>query len=323
MRRREGLVSDVACPAMDQPHPPWLNRLSAIAGVAGISFSAIFVRLSGASPSTAAIFRTAYALPLLFIGWLVVRKQDPRSGSKRWLAFLAGVFLAIDLALWHRAIVFIGAGLATVLASTQVVFVGLLAWLLDHERPSRTALALIPVVFAGIALISGLGRTDSYGANPLLGVFFGTVAGIAYTIFLVIFRASNRRLAPAVAPLLDATAGALAGSIALAKFDPHLDLTLHWPMHGWLIALAVVAQVFGWLLITVALPRLPALDTSVLLVLQPMLTVIWGLIFFQEFLSPLQWSGVGVVVASVTVLSLRGTSSRERKHASPTEPVLP
>ena len=94
-------------------------------------------------------------------------------------------------------------------------------------------------------------------------------------------------------------------------------------MHGWLIALAVVAQVFGWLLITVALPRLPALDTSVLLVLQPMLTVIWGLIFFQEFLSPLQWSGVGVVVASVTVLSLRGTSSRERKHASPTEPVLP
>ncbi|MEO8215949.1 MAG: DMT family transporter [Acidobacteriota bacterium] len=301
---------------------PWWMRAFALAGVVGISFSAIFVRLSGASPSTAAIFRTAYALPLLVIGWMVIRRRDLRSGFSRWMAFLAGVFLAIDLALWHRAIVYIGAGLATVLASTQVVFVGLIAWLVHRERPSTLALATIPVVFGGITLISGLGRRDAYGSNPLLGVVYGILAGLAYTVFLVIFRYSNRRLVPAVAPLLDATAGALAGSIPLAWFDRHLDLAFHWPMHGWLLALAIVAQVCGWLLITVALPRLPALDTSVLLVLQPMLTVLWGLLIFSEFLSPLQWSGVSLVVAGVTLLSLRGTSVRTER-AQPIEPALP
>ena len=41
------------------------GRALAVAGAAAIAFSSTLVRLSKASPSTAAIFRCAYALPLL------------------------------------------------------------------------------------------------------------------------------------------------------------------------------------------------------------------------------------------------------------------
>ncbi|MGA7615230.1 MAG: DMT family transporter [Thermoanaerobaculia bacterium] len=282
-------------------------RLLALVGVLGISFSAIFVRLSGTSPSTAAVYRMVYAIPPLIALWWPVRHRDDRSRRERMMGVVAGFALAVDLALWHRAILYIGAGLATVLANTQVVFVALLAWLLHRERPSGTALTMIPVVFGGVALISGLGRSGAYGSDPLLGVLFGTAAGLSYTSFLLVFRASNRRLAPAVAPLLDASIGALVGSLILAVFDPHFTLVWSWPAHGWLIALALVAQVFGWILISSALPRLPALDTSVMLLLQPMATVIWGLLIFGESLSGWQWSGVGLVLAGVAVISLRGT----------------
>jgi drug/metabolite transporter (DMT)-like permease len=68
--------------------------------------------------------------------------------------------------------------------------------------------------------------------------------------------------------------------------------------------LAINSQVIGWLLIGAALPKLPAIETSVLLVGQPVITVIWGVLFFGEHLSGLQWIGTAVVLAGVAALSL-------------------
>ena len=45
--------------------------------------------------------------------------------------------------------------------------------------------------------------------------------------------------------------------------------------HGWLLLLAW-ARVLGWLAITYALPRLPAAETSTFILLQPVLTMVWG-----------------------------------------------
>ena len=67
--------------------------------------------------------------------------------------------------------------------------------------------------------------------------------------------------------------------------------------------LAVVSQVVGWLLIATALPRVPALETSILLVGQPVCTVIWGVLFFGERLSSVQWAGTFVVLAGILVVS--------------------
>jgi drug/metabolite transporter (DMT)-like permease len=47
------------------------------------------------------------------------------------------------------------------------------------------------------------------------------------------------------------------------------DLVHSWPSAGWLVVLALTAQVLGWLLITTSLPRLSAAITSVLLAVQP------------------------------------------------------
>jgi drug/metabolite transporter (DMT)-like permease len=303
--------------AEDEPSGGLTHTL-ALGGILGISFSAIFVRQAGVSPGTAAFFRAAYALPLLFLVWLLGRKADPRTPSARLLAAGAGLFLAVDLTLWHHSIDLIGAGLATVLANTQVAFVGVIAWLLYREQPTRLSLLTIPVVFAGVALISGLGRDDAFGDDPLGGMLYGLGSGLSYAGFLLVFRASNRGLAPPAGPLLDATAGTAIGTLALAPLDAGFSLSPAWPEHGWLLALALVCQVTGWLLIAVALPRLPALETSVLLLLQPMATVLWASIIFTERLSPLQWAGVALVLGGIAALSWRG--SVERPATAPAEP---
>ncbi len=288
-----------------------MERLWAVSGVLIISFSAIFVRLAGVAPTTSAFFRTSYALPFLLALWLWQRGSRRRPPRDRLLAVAAGVFLGLDLAFWHRAIDLIGAGLATVLGNTQVVFVGLLAWALHGERPRRGTAVAIPVVLAGVVLISGVGTRGAYGQDPRLGVFFGLLTGITYSIFLLGLRAAGRSLGAPAGPLLDAPLGAVLGTVAVGVADGELDLAITWPAHAWLLALAVGSQVVGWQLIGAALPRLPALETSVFLLMQPMLTAVWAWLLFSELLSGAQISGMALVLAGVAWLSVSGIATRK------------
>ena len=107
----------------------------ALLGVLSISFSAVFIRLALVSPVTATFYRAAYAIPILAIIWLFRRAADRRGRRERLLAFVSGLFLAADLDLWHESIALVGAGLGTVIPNVQIVFVALVGWLYQGERP--------------------------------------------------------------------------------------------------------------------------------------------------------------------------------------------
>ena len=71
------------------------------------------------------------------------------------------------------------------------------------------------------------------------------------------------------------------------------------------MVLALSSQVLGWLLISVSLPRLPAVVTSILLMLQPVGAVILGAVLLSEAPSAVQLRGVAVVVAGVAVATIK------------------
>jgi drug/metabolite transporter (DMT)-like permease len=283
------------------------ERACALLGAMTIAFSSILVRLSHASPSTAAIFRCAYALPVL--GWLAWR-EDRRLGSRSWhdrrAAVASGVFFAADLILWHHSIGDVGAGLATVLANVQVVLVPLVAWALLSEPPGRRVLLSLPVALLGVLLISGVLEHGAFGRDPTRGTLFGLGAGVAYVGFLLLLRHGGTDLRRPAGPLFDATAIAavLCVIAGLAIGDAHLVPS--WPSAGWLVTLAMTSQVIGWLLITASLPRLPAALTSVILTVQPVGSVALAALIFGESPSPLQLSGVILVLAALLAASRSG-----------------
>jgi drug/metabolite transporter (DMT)-like permease len=274
-------------------------------GAVAIAFSSILVRLSHSSPSTAAIFRCAYALPVLgLLAWLEDRRYGHRSWGDRRVAVLSGLFFAADLIMWHHSIEDVGAGLATVLANIQVVLVPLVAWAVLSERPGRRVLAALPIALLGVLLISGALEHGAYGRNPARGAAFGIGAGIAYVGFLLLLRRGGADLRRPAGPLFDATAtAAVAATIAgIVIGDAHLIPT--WPGAGWLITLALTSQVLGWLLITISLPRLPAALTSLLLMIQPVGSVALAALIFSEAPTALQLVGVGMVLAGLLVATL-------------------
>jgi drug/metabolite transporter (DMT)-like permease len=230
-------------------------------GAASISASAVLIKLADTGPATAAFYRCLLALPLLIaLAVLEQRKRGPRQAAARRRAFVAGLFLAVDLVLWNHAIAEVGAGVATVLGNLQVLFVAFAAWALFRERPERRFLIFLPVVMVGVVLVSGMIGGDGGGTHPLAGMGFGLGTSVAYAVFLLILRRSSASTPHVAGPLAEATAGAALGALLLGLVFGGLQLRIGWPSLGWLLLLALLSQTLGWLLITSSLPRLTGVE---------------------------------------------------------------
>lgn len=280
--------------------------LAALSGAVIISFSAITFELSGVSASTGTFFRAFYALIALEILVRMNRSPLVRSKRERTIAMVSGVFLTIDIWLWQTAIGYIGTGLATLIANSQVVIVSLLAWAILSERPSTRTFISMPAVMGGLVLITGLGSADAFGSDPVLGVVVAVFAAFFYSAFLMLYRQANTSLGPVVRVLRDVVLGATVGGLVTGLISGDLDFVPSWPAHGWLLLLALGAQVWGWMLIGYALPRLPSSHTSFAILLQPSLTLVWGAIIFTERPSVIQWAGVGIVLAGIATVTIPG-----------------
>lgn len=273
-----------------------------MAGALTIAWSAILVRKANVAPATAALFRCAYAVPPLGLLALAERRRfGPRSRREIVLSLWAGAFFAADLICWHYAIRDVGAGLATVLGNLQVVLVGLVAWVTLGERPERRVVTAVPIALFGIVLISGVVGAGAYGQNPVQGVVFGVATGFTYAAFILILRESARGLNRIAAPLFESTLVAAVFSLVAGLVIGDVDVVPQWPSLGWLLLLALSSQVVGWLLISTSLPRLPAALTSVLLTVQPVGSVILGVIIFSESPSLLQLAGVACIFSGIVV----------------------
>ncbi len=307
---REGLTVTLPLPAAMRALPvvpmavrPWI-------GAVMISFSAVWVRLADVEVARSAFLRTAYALPVLAIlvaisGRKVFAHARERTDGPRWwlpVAFAAGVLLGLDFVAWHATIEIVGAGLGTVLPNLQVVFVGVTGVLLFRERPAMLFWIGLPIVLAGVWLLGAYGRTLASDGSMLLGIFWGVVTALMYAGALIVLRLARARtpsvaavsvlwsltLGAAIATLIPAAASGVAGPAG-------------WPADGWLLLLAVGSQVVGWLVLTTSIHHLPAAATSVALLLQPVLALVWGALLLSEPLGGAQFAGAVTVLAGVAL----------------------
>jgi drug/metabolite transporter (DMT)-like permease len=294
--------------AVAQEAPPAVRRAPVIAlcGALTIAFSPILVHQAAVHPATAALYRCAYAVPLLgLLAWRERRLYGPRAAGQQRLAVVAGLVFAANLIFWHQAIADVGAGLSTVLGNIQVVIVPFAAWAVLAEAPGRRILAALPLALAGVVLISGALEQGAYGDHPARGVLFGALTGVAYAGFILILRHGNEDLRRPAGALFDASWVAALAALAAALALGADDVAPAWPSAAWLATLALSSQVLGWLLISVSLPRLPAALTSMILTVQPVGSVVLGIVLLGEEPSALQLLGAAFILAGLISIAAR------------------
>lgn len=292
-------------------------RIAALLGAMCIAFSGIFYRFAEVSPSTATVFRCLYGLPLLVaVAYVERRRFGPLPGRVIRLSVIAGIFFAGDLLTWHHAVDAVGAGLATVLGNLQVLVVPLVAWAVLSERPARSALLALPVVLGGAFLISGVVGTGAYGAHPALGVALGIVTAFAYAGYLLVIRRGGRDIRRPAGPVAIATASTALVAIAFGAISGELNPVPSWPSHGWLALVGITSQSLGYLLISMSLPRLPAAIVSVILLSQPVATLVLAAVLLGEDPSPVQIAGVILIIGGVAIATVPRSWIRPRPAAA-------
>jgi len=280
-------------------------RLAALLGAICISFSGIFYLNAAVSPSTGAVYRALFGLPLLaLVAFAERRRSGPLPRRTVRLAAIAGVFFAGDLLFWHHAIEAVGAGLATVLGNLQVIVVGFVAWIALGERPSRGTLIALPIVLFGVVCISGVVGSGAYGDAPTLGVLLGLLTAFCYAGYLLTIRLSGRDQRRPAGPVAIGTLVTALVAMVVGVVGGDLDPTPGLGSLAWLALYGVTSQSLGYLLIAISLPRLPAVIVSIILLAQPVITVALAMILLGEAPSPAQLVGVGLVIGGIAIATL-------------------
>jgi len=280
--------------------------LKMLAGAALISTTSIFVRYAHVAPTVSAFYRLAFGGAML-LGLLIVRGEWKRFGLRDalWLLVPALAF-AIDLIMWHRSIHYIGPGLATLIGNFQVFVMALAGVVFYREKLGwRFALGLALAVL-GLWLIVGQGWSV-LSADYRLGVLLGVLTGIAYAIYMLTQRRAQLRR-PALTPQVALCGVSLICAVMLAAAVVAEGQSFAIPdVQSWaaLLALAFFGQVLGWVLISQAMPVLPASLVGLLLLLQPGLSFVLDVILFARPTALTDWIGLALSLLGIFVASQR------------------
>ena len=289
-------------------------RLVAIIGSVTAGFSPVFVRMSGENTATSVLFRFGFALiPLLILALIERRLNGPMPRRTMLLHLLGGGFFGLDVGLWTQGVLLAGAGIATVAGNLQVIIVPLIALVIFRERLSIAFIASIPVMLTGVLLLSGIIESGDLSGDVFIGVLLAVTGGFAYSVYILILgraRATGHASTQVFLALLSTTivGTAISSSFGAPNLTPPMGALLL------LLITALLGQVVGWIATSNALARLDSATGSMLLLTQPMIAIVAGMVLLNEQISLLQWIGVVAIIVTVAFISLSNNSGERRRR---------
>jgi len=291
----------------------WRAYAALAVGVACIGWSAIFVKWAGVPGSASAFYRAFFAF--LILAPLALRSARQRAHQRAgalpraalWLAILAGLFFAGDLAMYNSAILLTSATNATLLGNNSPVIVALVAWFLFGSRPGSIYWIGLAIAMLGTVAIVGVDifAHPSFGLGDLLA----SLASVCFSGYLVAVEQVRTRARVDTLTLTTITVGVTAAACLVIALVMRTPLT-GYSLSAWssLLALGLVCQVGGYLALTYALGRLPATLTSVGLLVQAPLTALLAVPLLHESLSAAQILGGALVLGGVYLVNAAGST---------------
>ncbi len=280
------------------------------AGVLALSFSAMFVRWANAPGPITGLYRMFFSIFLLLPFFIKRTNINPATKTQVIIfPLMAGVFTALDLALWNTSLSYTTAANATLLGNTAPLWVALGTWLILKQRLSSAFWLGLTITLLGAALILG---TDfllhpRLGIGDVMAIFTGFFYGIYY-----LFTEKSRLYFGSISHVFFVGIGA---SITLYL----INILLQNPLTGfgfrtWIvfIASALVSQLIGYMALAFALGHLPASIVAPTMVLQPVVTAFLAIPLLKEI--PTFWQVFGGLIALSGIYIINRTHHRTLKE---------
>ncbi len=223
--------------------------------------------------------------------------------SRRWLIIGAIGVVVYPLA-FYSSMNLAGVAIGNVVSlGTGPVFAAILEWAIERRPLARLWVICTAIAIAGIVLLALGGHgAQGAGADPVLGVLLGCLAGAAYALYTYSSSRAIRTGQPqrgviggmfglgavALAPVLLATGAPLAQSTQSVGIAAYLALG---PMF------------VAYLLFGIGMRTLRSTTATTITLLEPFVATILAIVVVGERLDAIGWVGLVLILAAVTVLS--------------------
>jgi len=264
-----------------------------------MGLSPIFVRLADVGPFTSAFWRVALALPVLY-AWMRVSERGRTEPVMRFPrgTIWAGVAFSADLFFWHLSIVTTTVADATFFATTAPIWVVLFGWLIFRRRVSKAILLGLGLcILGGTALLA---QSFQMKVGTALGDLYGLVTGVFFGLYFLAVQAAREGHSAARVTFEATTITAALLLLAALGLEHQL---LPRTLHGFaaLVALAWISHAGGQGLLTVALGRLPAAFSSLVIFLEAIAAACLAWAILGEPVTLIQAGGGLAILAGIYI----------------------
>ncbi len=294
------------------------------ASTALVALAALFWGLSGGiggilmadgwNAFVVSFYRGAIGL-LVVLVWLALRPRGSGLSSGRlwfWSA-IAGVGVAGNFSFYFLSIAHGSVAVAATLMYCAPVFVYLVSFALKLESPTALKWMAITVVMVGIVLLTRIYDSGTSGLT-LIGVGAGLLAGVSYAVFIFGFKYAAAHGSPqAILSIAFAVLAAIliwpgeAQQIVAALSTPD------WPLFA---ALGVFGAGVSFVLYIIGLNHTAPAVASIVAMVEPVTASLFGVVVLNEILASPQILGMGLILVTVTVLSVYSRSARPTSYIS-------
>lgn len=222
-------------------------------------------------------------------------------------AFIKMLFLGVisysgASAFYFVASKYIGTGLAMVIFFSFPVFVTLFAWFLSTWRMNKYAFFSLLAVVIGLLCLKGNGPH----ALNMFGIMIAVTAALCYAIYVYGSRHSASLMDSRLQTFLICAGNTLVFFI-ISSYDHSLFIPTTLSAWLYILSLGLLATALPIQLLLDGLKYISPIKASILSVLEPVVTVLFGLTLLHETISYVQLLGIMIVLLGAILIQFERT----------------
>ncbi|WP_429062584.1 DMT family transporter [Aeromonas veronii] len=237
------------------------------------------------------------ALLLLPLAWL---REPPPTRAQLVRAASCGTLLGASLLLWVTAINQSDAlGSGAFIMSVATLMAPLAAWGAFRAKPGRHYWLTLPIAIAGLQLLSS---STHWGVS--LSLFWFLAAATTLGIQLAVHRHFAQSIAPTWLTCIQLAMTGLLGTLLSLLTEQWPEAGVSHGIWGWFAASVLIATTLRYWLLTHALSKMTTAHAALMMLLEPVWTLLLSTLFYNEPLGGAKLAGAGLVLGALVLYQL-------------------
>ena len=237
------------------------------------------------------------ALLLFPLAWL---REPPPTCAQLVRAAGCGTLLGASLLLWVTAISQSDAlGSGAFIMSVATLMAPLAAWGAFRAKPGRHYWLTLPIAIAGLLLLSS---STHWGVS--LSLFWFLAAATTLGIQLAVHRHFAQSIAPTWLTCIQLAMTGLLGTLLSLLTEQWPEAGVSHGIWGWFAASVLIATTLRYWLLTHALSKMTTAHAALMMLLEPVWTLLLSTLFYNEPLGGAKLAGAGLVLGALVLYQL-------------------